>query len=72
MASIYQPCVVVAVAMNSRRVDDAAATAERERVREQLQLPVTDIFRYGSDDIVEAVMTARERWLASPAEQVGE
>ena len=72
MASIHQPCEVVAVAMNSRRVDDASAAVERERVREQLQLPVTDIFRYGSDDIVEAVMAARERWQASASEQAGD
>jgi uncharacterized NAD-dependent epimerase/dehydratase family protein len=57
--------------MNSRRVDDASAAVERERVRAQLQLPVTDIFRYGSDDLVEAVMAARERWLASSSEQAG-
>jgi uncharacterized NAD-dependent epimerase/dehydratase family protein len=72
MAGIYQPCEIVAVAMNSRRVDAEAAAVERERVREQMQLPVTDIFRYGSDDIVEAVIAARERWLAKSSEQVGE
>ena len=71
MANIHQPCEVVAVAMNSRRVDEDAASLERERVREQLQLPVTDIFRYGSDDLVEAVMDARDRYLAGQEASTG-
>jgi uncharacterized NAD-dependent epimerase/dehydratase family protein len=55
MASIHIPCQVIGVAMNSRRISAAEADEERKRVREELGLPVCDVFRHGADELVDAV-----------------
>jgi uncharacterized NAD-dependent epimerase/dehydratase family protein len=56
MASITQPCRVIGVAMNSRRVSAEDAEAERRRVREELNVPVCDVIRHGADELVEAIL----------------
>jgi len=56
MASAMHPSQIIGISMNSRRVSDAEATAERERVRKRLGLPVCDIFRHGPDDLIDAVL----------------
>jgi uncharacterized NAD-dependent epimerase/dehydratase family protein len=61
MAGIFHPCPVIAVAMNSRRVTAEQAEAERERVRGELGLPVCDIFRHGSDELIDAVLHLEEQ-----------
>lgn len=55
MANASHPCRVIGVAMNSRRLSAREAAAERERVRDELGLPVCDIVRDGPADLVEAV-----------------
>ncbi len=62
MASLFQPCKVIGVAMNSRRVSSDEAEQERERVRSELGLPVCDIFRHGPQDLLDAV---EQRFLES-------
>jgi uncharacterized NAD-dependent epimerase/dehydratase family protein len=56
MAGIFAPCPVIGVAMNSRRVSAIAAEKERARVEHELQLPVCDVIRHGSEPLVEAVL----------------
>ena len=51
--------------MNSRRVSEDEAKAERQRVAQELGLPVTDIIRFGRDELVDAVIEARSRYLQS-------
>lgn len=60
MASARHPCRSLGVAMNSRYLDDAAAEAERRRMREAMQLPVCDVYRHGPDELVDAVIAFRE------------
>ena len=56
MASVERPTRVIGIAMNSRQIDEAAASAERERVRAETGLPVCDLIRHGSDELVDAII----------------
>jgi uncharacterized NAD-dependent epimerase/dehydratase family protein len=56
MASVERPTRVIGIAMNSRQVDNAAANAERERVRAETGLPVCDLIRHGPDELVDAIV----------------
>ena len=56
MASIMHPAKVIGVAINSRRLSDSEAAAERERVERALQLPTCDVLRDGPDRLVQAVL----------------
>jgi uncharacterized NAD-dependent epimerase/dehydratase family protein len=56
MASVERPTRVIGIAMNSRRVSDAEASAERERVRAETGVPVCDPIRHGSDELVDAIL----------------
>jgi uncharacterized NAD-dependent epimerase/dehydratase family protein len=54
------PCKVIGVAMNSKDVaDDAAVQRERDRLREELGLPVCDVIRHGPDELVAAALELR-------------
>ena len=63
LSNVHQPCEVIGVSMNSRRVSEAEAHVEQQRVAEELGLPVTDIIRFGREVLVDAVMAARDRYL---------
>jgi uncharacterized NAD-dependent epimerase/dehydratase family protein len=52
---------VIGVAMNSRRLRDDEADAERARAKAALGLPVADPIRHGSGDLVEAVLALAAR-----------
>jgi uncharacterized NAD-dependent epimerase/dehydratase family protein len=60
MASVERPCRVIGVAMNSSKVSDAAANAERDRVRAETGLPVADLIRHGSDELVDAILRFKQ------------
>ncbi|MEQ8209132.1 MAG: DUF1611 domain-containing protein [Lacipirellulaceae bacterium] len=59
IANLMHPSQVIGVAMNSRMVSAEEAEAERERVRNELGLPVCDVIRHGPDELVEAVQKLR-------------
>ena len=61
MASLHQPCPVIGVSMNSRRLSEAAAEEERQRVEEEMELPVCDVFRDGADKLRDAVLDYQQR-----------
>jgi uncharacterized NAD-dependent epimerase/dehydratase family protein len=61
MASLAMPSKVIGVAMNSRLLTPDQAEAERERVRKELGVPVCDVIRHGSDDLVEAILAFRQK-----------
>ncbi len=65
VASIHAPCRVIGIAMNSRRLSGEAADAERERVRQELALPVCDVFRHGPDELVDAVLQLQQERVQS-------
>jgi len=56
MASVFQPCSVIGISMNSRRVSAEEAEIERQRIRDEFGLPVCDVFRHGSDELVDAIV----------------
>ncbi len=56
MASVFQPCSVIGISMNSRKVSESEAEEERQRMRDEFGLPVCDIFRHGCDELVDVVL----------------
>jgi uncharacterized NAD-dependent epimerase/dehydratase family protein len=69
MASVHRPCSVIGVGMNSSRLTAEAAEQERQRVREELGVPVVDVFRHGADELVEAVLQLRARVSSTASSQ---
>jgi uncharacterized NAD-dependent epimerase/dehydratase family protein len=61
MAAFAYPAKVIGVAMNSRLLKADEAEAERERVRRELGVPVCDVIRHGSDDLVDAILALRRQ-----------
>lgn len=61
MASVFQPCPVIGIAMNSRRVDECSAETEREQVRAEFGLPVCDVIRHGPEELVAAILQFRNQ-----------
>ena len=61
MANVMQPCEVIGIAMNGRRVSPEEAEDERQRVREEFGLPVCDIFRNGPGELADASEMLREK-----------
>ena len=55
MANLMVPSRVIGVAMNSRKVSAEDAERERERIRQELGLPVCDVIRHGPDELLQAV-----------------
>jgi uncharacterized NAD-dependent epimerase/dehydratase family protein len=56
MSNVHQACKIIGIGINSRRVSDAEAARERERVKSEFGLPACDVFRDGPDELVEAVI----------------
>ena len=56
LGSVFEPCPVIGIAMNSRRVSAAEAEAERARRRAEFSLPVCDVIRHGPEELVQAVL----------------
>jgi uncharacterized NAD-dependent epimerase/dehydratase family protein len=63
MASLLHPSRVIGIAMNSRSVSAAEAQQDRQRVREELGLPVCDVLRHGPDDLVQAIRQFQQNHL---------
>ncbi|QDV21763.1 DUF1611 domain-containing protein [Aureliella helgolandensis] len=53
MASIYQPCQTIGLAMNGRKLSPPAAAELARRVEDELELPVVDIVRDGPDRLLD-------------------
>jgi D-glutamate N-acetyltransferase len=50
------PCKVIGIAMNTKNVADPADVEDqRQRLRDELGLPVCDVIRHGPDELVHAV-----------------
>jgi uncharacterized NAD-dependent epimerase/dehydratase family protein len=56
MSNIHQPCKVVGIGINSRRLSAAAAAEERKRIKAEFGLPACDVIRDSPDELVEAVL----------------
>ncbi len=62
LASLRNPCRVIGIAMNGRKLSADEAAVERERVSAELGLPACDVYRDGADVLADAVLAlSRER-----------
>ncbi|MCP4782114.1 MAG: DUF1611 domain-containing protein [Fuerstiella sp.] len=62
IAALRNPCRVIGVAMNGRKLSPEEAVVERERVSSELGLPACDVYRDGADVLADAVLAlGRER-----------
>jgi uncharacterized NAD-dependent epimerase/dehydratase family protein len=59
MSNVHQPCKIIGIGINSRRVSADDAARERARVKAEFGLPACDVFRDGPDELVEAVLAFR-------------
>jgi len=60
MSNIHQPCKIIGIGINSRRVSKDEAARERERVKGEFGLPACDVFRDGPDELVDAVLKFKD------------
>ena len=60
MGSLQSPCKVIGFGVNTRKISDGDAQAERERVRAEFGLPVCDVIRDGADELVDAVLACQK------------
>ncbi len=67
MASVLQPCRVIGIAMNGRRVSADEAARLRDQLCDQFQIPVCDVIRDGPGPLAEAVLTLRQQRASSPS-----
>jgi uncharacterized NAD-dependent epimerase/dehydratase family protein len=56
MANIHQPCQIIGIGINGRKLSATDAAHERQRVKAEFGLPACDVFRDGPDELVEAVI----------------
>lgn len=56
LASARNPCQVIGVSMNGRRISPEEAEVEKQRVSEELGLPVCDVYRDGPGVLADAVV----------------
>ena len=55
------PCKVIGIAMNTKNIsDEAAIEDERKRLRDTFGLPVCDVIRHGSDELVQATLDLQQ------------
>lgn len=55
MANLMVPSKVIGIAMNSRKSTEEETEREREKLRAEFGLPVCDVIRHGTDELVQAV-----------------
>lgn len=60
ISSAVHPCKVVGVAMNSRGESDTFYEQEKQRIQNELQLPVTDVIRENADVLVDALLSHKQ------------
>jgi uncharacterized NAD-dependent epimerase/dehydratase family protein len=61
MSNVHQPCKIIGIGINSRRVSKEEAARERQRVKAEFGLPACDVFRDGPDELVEAVIAFKNK-----------
>ncbi|MBM3840563.1 MAG: DUF1611 domain-containing protein [Verrucomicrobia bacterium] len=61
MANLMHPCRVIGVAVNGRKYSDTEVAQECEKVRREMGLPVCDVLRHGSNDLVKAILELKKQ-----------
>ncbi len=65
MASVMFPSKLIGFALNSKNVTKLEAEREREKIREKYNLPVCDVVRDGPEELMEAILTFKQKILAN-------
>ena len=60
MSSCMRPAKVVAIALNTRAMDEDAALAAIAQAEQETGLPATDAVRYGASKIFDAIVAYQE------------
>jgi uncharacterized NAD-dependent epimerase/dehydratase family protein len=61
MASVFQPCRVIGISMNSRRVTADEAARLADQLSDQFQIPVCDVIRDGPGPLADAVLQLQQQ-----------
>lgn len=64
VARLVHPSDVIGVAINGRRLNEQQAKVEKARVRDEMELPVCDVFRDGPGELVQAVLDLKRKLLS--------
>ena len=67
MGGVFQPCPVIGISMNSCHVSPLEAERHRKRFRAEFGVPVCDVVRHGSDELVQAIVDFKGRNASSDA-----
>lgn len=59
------PAKVVGVALNLRRLDEVAAQKEINTVEQTTGLPATDVFKFGAEKLIQAILKYEQEWRVS-------
>ncbi len=54
MATIHQPCEIIGIGMNGRKVSPQIAQRSPNGIEDDMQLPVVDVIRDGADRLIDA------------------
>lgn len=65
------PAKVVAIALNLRRLNHEAARNEVERVEQTVGLPATDVYQFGPEKLVQAVLAYEQEWRKNAEKRPG-
>lgn len=60
-ANLMHPCAVIGIAVNTSDFSDAEARAECTRVGREFGLPATDVLRFGTEPLVEAIQQLQRK-----------
>jgi uncharacterized NAD-dependent epimerase/dehydratase family protein len=61
MSNVHQPCKIIGIGINSRRLSQEEAAHERARVKAEFGLPACDVIRDGPDELVDAIIAFRDK-----------
>jgi uncharacterized NAD-dependent epimerase/dehydratase family protein len=56
LSNVHQPCKIIGIGINGRRLSTEEAARERARVKAEFGLPACDVIRDGPDELVDAVL----------------
>ena len=65
MASVMFSSKVIGFALNSKNVTKLEAEREREKIKEKYNLPACDVVRDGPEELMEAILTFRQKIFAN-------
>jgi uncharacterized NAD-dependent epimerase/dehydratase family protein len=60
-ANLRHPCKFIGIAVNTRNLTPAHANAEIEQIEQRFNLPACDVYRDGSDKLVDACIAMKQK-----------